>query len=120
MASLRGTELTFYNLVFPYLLPVSQYFQRNKLSLQMLGAQDKYLKKKKKKQLIFFRQLFFIISSDTQPTMSAMPSNPSPQIKVFSGRYCLFQSVAPHQCPPTSISHQAFIYSSLLCVSQIL
>ena len=47
MASLRGTELTFYNLVFPYLLPVSQYFQRNKLSLQMLGAQDKYLKKKK-------------------------------------------------------------------------
>ena len=119
MASLRGTELTFYNLVFPYLLPVSQYFQRNKLSLQMLVAQDKYFKKKKKK-LIFFRQLFLIISSDTQPTMFAMPSNPSPQIKVFSGRYRLFQSVAPHQCPSTSISHQAFIYSSLLCLSQIL
>ena len=62
MASLRGTELTFYNLVFPYLLPVSQYFQRNKLSLQMLVAQDKYFKKKKKKadlfQAVIFDNLF--------------------------------------------------------------
>lgn len=59
MASLRGTELTFYNLVFPYLLPVSQYFQRNKLSLQMLGAQDKYLKKKKKTADLFQAVIFY-------------------------------------------------------------
>lgn len=46
-----------------------------------------------------------------------MLSNLGPQVKVFSGRYQLFQIVAAHQCPPSSISHQAFYLQLSLSLS---
>lgn len=49
-----------------------------------------------------------------------MLSNLGPQTKVFSGRYQLFQTVAAHQCPPSSISHQAFYLQLSLSLSQML